>query len=70
VSVFHQTSGQRYSAGDCIPASTNAAAADAAELLIPDLNWRTASVLGLPLPPPLNIAIRPNKFEVSGTMHT
>lgn len=37
-----------------------------AELLIPDLNWRTASVLGVPIPPPLNIAIRPNKFEVGG----
>lgn len=36
-----------------------------AELLIPALNWRTAKVLGLPIPPPLNIAIRPNKFEVS-----
>lgn len=36
---------------------------DAEELLIPALNWRTASVLGLPIPPPLNIAIRPNKFE-------
>ncbi|KAF6262445.1 hypothetical protein COO60DRAFT_1699303 [Scenedesmus sp. NREL 46B-D3] len=36
---------------------------DTTELLIPDLNWRTASVLGLPIPPPLNIAIRPNKFE-------
>jgi hypothetical protein len=35
-----------------------------AELLIPALNWRTARVLGLPIPPPLNIAIRPNKFEV------
>lgn len=37
-----------------------------AELYIPALNWRTASVLGLPIPPPLNIAIRPNKFEVGG----
>lgn len=36
---------------------------DTDELLIPDLNWRTASVFGVPIPPPLNIAIRPNKFE-------
>lgn len=35
-----------------------------AELLIPALNWRTARVLGLPIPPPLNIAIRPNRFQV------
>jgi hypothetical protein len=46
-------------------ATAAAAAAAAAELLIPDLNWRTASVFGVPIPPPLNIAIRPNKFEVS-----
>lgn len=39
-----------------------------AELLIPALNWRTASVLGLSIPPPLNIAIRPNKFEVGGNV--
>jgi hypothetical protein len=45
--------------------ATATAAAAAAELLIPDLNWRTASVFRLPIPPPLNIAIRPNKFEVS-----
>jgi hypothetical protein len=37
---------------------------DAQQLRIPDLNWRTASVFGVPIPPPLNIAIRPSKFEV------
>eukprot|EP00878_Enallax_costatus_P030376 GHUV01033069.1.p1 GENE.GHUV01033069.1~~GHUV01033069.1.p1 ORF type:complete len:182 (+),score=42.69 GHUV01033069.1:117-662(+) len=36
---------------------------DPAELYIPDLNWRTAKVFGIPIPPPLNIAVRPNHFE-------
>ncbi|KAF8057654.1 hypothetical protein HT031_006003 [Scenedesmus sp. PABB004] len=40
-----------------------ALAFDAAGLAIPALSWRTASVLGLPLPPPLEIAIRPRKLE-------
>jgi hypothetical protein len=37
---------------------------DASTLAIPDLNYKTASVLGLPIPPPLNIAIVPSKLEV------
>ena len=37
---------------------------DPEHLLIPDLNFRTAKLLGLPIPPPLNIAIRPEKLEV------
>eukprot|EP00775_Hariotina_reticulata_P001609 gene1609-1949_t len=36
---------------------------NAQELLIPALNWRTASVLGIPIPPPLNIDIKPKLFE-------
>ncbi|GBF96169.1 hypothetical protein Rsub_08917 [Raphidocelis subcapitata] len=36
---------------------------DPAELNIPALNWRTASIFGVPIPPPLNIAIVPQRFE-------
>jgi hypothetical protein len=37
---------------------------DASTLVIPALNYKTASILGLPIPPPLNIAIVPSKLEV------
>lgn len=37
---------------------------DVATLTIPDLNWRSARILGVPLPPPLNIAILPQTLEV------
>ena len=37
---------------------------DPQQLNIPALNWRTASVFGIPIPPPLQIAIQPLKFEV------
>jgi len=37
---------------------------DTSTLSIPDLNWRTTKVLGVPLPPPFNIAIRPLSLEV------
>ena len=37
---------------------------DPSKLTIPDLNWRTTRILGLPLPPPFNIAIQPRKLEV------
>eukprot|EP00879_Flechtneria_rotunda_P014911 GHRR01015580.1.p1 GENE.GHRR01015580.1~~GHRR01015580.1.p1 ORF type:complete len:193 (+),score=63.93 GHRR01015580.1:442-1020(+) len=36
---------------------------DASGLLIPALNWQTAAAFGIPIPPPLNIAIVPQQFE-------
>jgi hypothetical protein len=36
---------------------------DPAQLLIPDLSWRTTRVLGLPLPPGLRIAVLPERLE-------
>ncbi|KAI8474316.1 MAG: hypothetical protein J3K34DRAFT_408169 [Monoraphidium minutum] len=41
---------------------------DPAELNIPALNYKTASIFGVPIPPPLNIAILPQRFE--GTLDT
>lgn len=41
---------------------------DPAGLNIPALNWRTASIFGVPIPPPLNIAINPQRLE--GTLDT
>jgi hypothetical protein len=32
-------------------------------LTIPALNYKTASIFGVPIPPPLNIAITPQRFE-------
>ena len=32
-------------------------------LNIPALNYKTASIFGVPIPPPLNIAIEPRRFE-------
>lgn len=37
---------------------------DTSSLLIPDLNYKTASIFGIPIPPPLNIAITPVRLEV------
>ncbi|MEW5314736.1 MAG: hypothetical protein WDW38_006208, partial [Sanguina aurantia] len=36
---------------------------DTSSLLIPDLNYKTASIFGIPIPPPLNIAITPVRLE-------
>jgi len=36
---------------------------DPAQLTIPDLCWRTTRFLGLPLPPGLRIALRPERLE-------
>eukprot|EP00983_Pelagomonas_calceolata_P023181 729971-Pelagomonas_calceolata.AAC.1 len=33
-------------------------------LVIPDLDWRTGSLFRLPIPPPINIAIKPQRLEV------
>mmetsp|Transcript_7349 Transcript_7349/g.18236 ORF Transcript_7349/g.18236 Transcript_7349/m.18236 type:complete len:237 (-) Transcript_7349:358-1068(-) len=41
---------------------------DADGLVIPPLCWKTASIFGVPIPPPLNIAIKPQRLE--GTMNT
>jgi len=41
---------------------------DPSSLLIPPLNWRTTRVLGLPLPPGLEIAIAPE--ELAGSIDT
>jgi len=32
-------------------------------LVIPDLDWRTGSLFRLPIPPPINIAIKPQRLE-------
>jgi hypothetical protein len=37
---------------------------DASKLLIPALSWRTASMFGVPIPPPLKIDIYPSRLEV------
>ena len=42
---------------------------DVATLTIPDLNWRSARILGLPLPPPLNIAIEPRQLQARVAAH-
>lgn len=36
---------------------------DTSGLVIPDLSYRTTSIIGVPMPPPLNIAISPQKLE-------
>eukprot|EP01025_Chloroclados_australasicus_P027430 TRINITY_DN271_c1_g1_i1.p2 TRINITY_DN271_c1_g1~~TRINITY_DN271_c1_g1_i1.p2 ORF type:complete len:213 (-),score=24.52 TRINITY_DN271_c1_g1_i1:287-925(-) len=36
---------------------------DPNDVIIPDLNWSTTKILGLPLPPLIRIGIRPQKFE-------
>lgn len=36
---------------------------DTTVLVIPDFSFRTASMFGLPVPPPLNIAIKPLRLE-------
>lgn len=36
---------------------------DPQALNIPALNYKTASIFGVPIPPPLNIAIVPQRFE-------
>jgi hypothetical protein len=36
---------------------------DAAALTIPALNWRSTSVLGVPLPPGLSITVHPERLE-------
>lgn len=41
---------------------------DAKALFIPDLTWRTASMFKIPIPPPLRIAITPQKL--GGTINT
>jgi len=41
---------------------------DPTRLNIPALNYKTASIFGIPIPPPLNIAIIPQRFE--GTVDT
>lgn len=37
---------------------------DTSVLVIPDFSYRTASLFGLPIPPPLNITIKPLRLEV------
>lgn len=37
---------------------------DSSTANIPALNFRTASIFGIPIPPPLNIAIVPSTLEV------
>lgn len=40
---------------------------DTSVLVIPDMSYRTATLMGLlPMPPPLNIAIKPVSLEVGG----
>lgn len=36
----------------------------ATPLVIPDLSFRNTSMFGIPMPPPLNIEIKPRIFEV------
>ncbi|KAF5830964.1 hypothetical protein DUNSADRAFT_13795 [Dunaliella salina] len=36
---------------------------DAETLNIPDLDWRTGNIFKVPLPPPVNIAIKPQRLE-------
>ncbi len=41
---------------------------DTSVLIIPDMSYRTATLMGLlPIPPPLNIAIKPRSLEVGST---
>ncbi|MFL0732882.1 MAG: hypothetical protein AB8A35_06150 [Prochlorococcus sp.] len=36
---------------------------DPQKLFIPDLNWRTTKILGLPMPPGLNISVKTERLE-------
>ena len=36
---------------------------DPAIVAVPAINWRSSSILGIPVPPPLNIAIEPQRLE-------
>lgn len=45
-----------------LPDGRYSVAFDPMTLLIPDLNYATARIFGIPIPPPLNIAILPTKL--------
>lgn len=42
---------------------------DTSVLNIPSVTGRTASVLGIPIPPPFVIAVKPTRLEVHLAMH-
>jgi hypothetical protein len=37
-------------------------------VVIPPLNWKSATLFGVPIPPPLNIRIEPQRLEVRVSM--